>query len=94
MLTSITGDAGIDLICEKNEIQVLVQAKGHSKPLGVAAIRDAAGVKMAEKPDQMIVVCPKGFTKGSVDFAANTGIKLINAASLVKIANGQIDLSY
>ena len=92
-LTSTTGDAGIDLICKKNEVQILVQAKGHSKPLGVAAIREAAGVKMAEKPDQMIVVCPKGFTKDSTEFADKTGIKLINASILVQIANDQMDLS-
>jgi len=91
-LTPKSGDEGIDLICTKDNATIFIQAKGHAKPLGVAAIRDAAGVKMAEKPDEMVVVCPSGFTKGSMDFAEKSGVKLISANELAEIARGEKDI--
>ena len=91
-LTNKTGDGGIDLICDRNGIKVLIQAKGHSKPLGVSAIRDAAGVKMTEKPDYMVVICPRGFTKGSIDFAKRSKIILADASNLVAVAKGEREI--
>ena len=85
-LTKASGDGGIDLICEEGDRTVYVQCKGHAKPLGVAAIRDAAGVKMAHAPSDMVVFCPQGFTKGSIDFAAQTGVGLIDVESVIGIA--------
>ena len=89
--TSTVGDGGVDLICTKENKKVFIQCKGHSKPLGVSAIRDAAGVKMAHKPDEMIVVAPNGFTKGSIDFANQSGVILIDSEDLVRIANNNRD---
>ena len=90
--TKKVGDGGIDLICEKNELKVFVQCKGHLSPLGVSAIRDAAGVKMAHNPHEMIVIAPNGFTKGSIEFANNSKIKLIDAKDLTRIADKSRDL--
>ena len=90
--TKTVGDGGIDLICEKRGERVLVQCKGHKSALGVSAIRDAAGVKMAHVPDAMVVIAPKGFTKGSRDFAEKSGIELISADQLTKIAGKSSDL--
>ncbi|MDC3286644.1 restriction endonuclease [Alphaproteobacteria bacterium] len=87
-LTSTTGDAGIDVICKKGGQIVLVQCKGHASPLGVSAIRDAAGVKMANGPDYMIVVAPNGFTKGSIEFAAQSGVGLLGVNELIDVAKG------
>ena len=84
--TKTSGDGGIDLICEEKGRTVYVQCKGHSKPLGVGAIRDAAGVKMANNPDAMVVFCPHGFTKGSINFAAQSGVGLIDVESVIQIA--------
>ena len=89
--TSTIGDGGVDLICTKENKRIFIQCKGHSKPLGVSAIRDAAGVKMAHNPDEMIVLAPSGFTKGSVDFANQSGVKLIESDDLVLIASDQRD---
>ncbi len=90
--TSIIGDEGIDLICEKNSKKVLIQCKGHSKPLGVGAIRDAAGVKSIHNPHSMVVVAPNGFTKGSIKVAKKSDVKLLDVFSLIKIAKQKQDL--
>lgn len=91
-LTKKVGDAGIDLICEKGNLKILVQCKGHKSPLSVSAIRDAAGVKLANNPDAMVVVAPNGFTKGSIQFALKADIKLVDASYLNKMVNNQTDL--
>ena len=87
-LTPVTGDGGIDVICEnkRQKRTLLVQCKGHSKPVGVAAIRDAVGVA-AIYEGEVLVVCPVGFTKGSFNLARQSSIKLLTATNLVNIAN-------
>ena len=90
--TKTVGDAGIDLICERGSQKVLIQSKGYAKPLGVGAIRDAAGVKMTSNPDSMIVVAPNGFTKPSKEFAKKSGVNLMDANSLTLIASGSKQL--
>ena len=90
-LTATTGDGGIDLICEKQDAKVLVQCKGHKNSLGVGAIRDAAGVKLANGGDQMVVIAPNGFTAGSTSFAKQSGVILLDAHGLVSIASRNKD---
>jgi len=46
---------------------------------------------MAHKPDEMIVVAPNGFTKGSIEFANQSGVILIDSEDLVRIANNNRD---
>lgn len=86
-LTPKSGDGGIDVICENKSQNrtLIVQCKGHSKPLGVAAIRDAVGVASLYH-GEMVVVCPIGFTKGSHQLAKKSGIRLMGAAHLTKVA--------
>ena len=88
----ISGDAGIDLICERNGKKVLIQCKGEARPLGVGAVRDAARVNAIEKPDLMVVVAPNGFTSGSIDVASKAGLKLLTSTDLVDISTGEADI--
>ena len=90
--TKTVGDAGIDLICERNGKRVLIQCKGEARPLGVGAVRDAAGVNAIEKPDLMVVVAPNGFTSGSIDVASKAGLKLLTSTDLVDISISEADI--
>lgn len=90
--TATTGDGGIDLICTRGGRCVYVQCKGHKKPLGVAAIRDAAGVAATNPQAEVTVVAPNGFTKGSIEFAQRAKVNLIDAGSCTQIAHGSADL--
>jgi len=89
--TKVVGDGGIDLICTKDGEKFLIQCKGHAKPVGVAAVRDAAGVKLANNAKNMVVISPAGFTQGSVNFARNTKINLMSAYELTNfVVSGKI----
>ena len=65
---------------------------GYAKKLGVAAIRDAAGVKATRKPLMMLVVCPVGFTKGSYEFAQSSGVILLAVKDIIDIAEDRTDI--
>jgi HJR/Mrr/RecB family endonuclease len=91
--TKATGDQGIDLILRKNGATVLVQCKGHSRPIGVGAIRDLYGTLMHHKADRAVLACPVGFTQGVIDFVQGKPIDLISARELVRMAeNTQGDM--
>jgi len=81
--TKATGDEGIDLILRKNGATVLVQCKGHSRPIGVGAIRDLYGTLMHHKADRAVLACPAGFTQGVIEFVQGKPIELISARELV-----------
>ena len=89
-LTPVTGDGGIDVICQDTQQKrtLLVQCKGHIKPVGVGAIRDAIGVASIHN-GEVIVVAPVGFTKGSLKLANDNKIRLLSASGLIRIANGR-----
>jgi HJR/Mrr/RecB family endonuclease len=83
--TSVSGDGGVDLRGKYRGEMTLIQCKGLAKNCGVAVIRDAAGVKSISG-SQMVVCCPKGFTKGAINYANTAGIELWDVNDLVEIA--------
>lgn len=83
--TAVSGDGGVDLRGNYRGEMTLIQCKGLSKNCGVAVIRDAAGVKSISG-SQMLVCCPKGFTKGAINYANTAGIELWDVNDLVEIA--------
>ena len=83
--TKATGDEGIDLILRKDGRTVLVQCKGHSRPIGIGAIRDLYGTLMHHKADRAVLACPVGFTQGVIDFVQGKPIDLISARELVRM---------
>ena len=84
--TPAVGDGGVDLRVQDDQGRLNIQVKGHSKNLGVGAIRDAAGVLATERVP-MVVVAPMGFTSGAIDFADKSGVSLWDAYELTKIAS-------
>jgi len=84
--TRASFDEGIDLILHKDGTKIIVQCKGHDKPIGVGAIRDLYGVLMHSKAESAILVCTAGFTKGVKKFAFGKPIQLVSATELVKMA--------
>lgn len=88
--TKTTGDGGVDLVCSANAQTIFVQCKGHKNKLGVSAIRDAAGVLATHKPSMMIVVCPNGFTKGSYEFAKQSGVRLMSVSEILDLVEDRI----
>lgn len=85
--TAISGDGGVDLRGNFRGEMTLIQCKGLAKNCGVAVIRDAAGVKSISG-SHMVVCCPKGFSKGAINYASTANIELWDVDDLVQIALG------
>ena len=83
--TAVSGDGGVDLRGVYRGEMTLIQCKGLAKNCGVAVIRDAAGVKSI-KGSHMIVCCPKGFSKGAINYAGTARIELWDVDDLVQLA--------
>jgi len=89
--TPASGDKGIDLKLKRNNKTIIVQCKGHKKPIGVAAVRDLYGTLIHHKVNKAIIVCPIGFTKGVREFVLGKPIDLISATDLVKMSENIAD---
>jgi hypothetical protein len=87
-ITKASGDEGIDLILSKKDETIVIQCKGHEKPIGVGVVRDLYGSMMHFGTNRAILVCPAGFTKGVLQFMKNKPIQLISADDLVKMSDG------
>jgi Restriction endonuclease len=85
--TKGSGDEGIDLVLRKDGEEIIVQCKGHRKPIGVAAIRDLYGVMTHCGAERAVLACPAGFTDGVRKFARGKPITLLSAKELVEMAD-------
>lgn len=83
--TAVSGDGGVDLRGVYRGEMTLIQCKGLAKNCGVAVIRDAAGVKSITG-SHMVVCCPKGFSKGAINYASTARIELWDVDDLVDLA--------
>jgi len=90
--TKGSGDEGIDLILRKDNKEIIVQCKGHEKPIGVGAIRDLYGVMMHSGAEGAVLACPVGFTDGVRKFANGKSIELLTAKELVEMAESTTDV--
>jgi len=80
-------DGGVDLDLYKDGKRLIVQCKGHEKPIGVAAARDLYGTFMHSGADSAILACPAGFTNGVRTFVEGKPIELISAKELIALAD-------
>lgn len=80
-----SGDGGIDLFLEAFGITYIIQCKGWSEKVGVATVRDMAGVlSMSEKGTRAIIIAPNGFTDGAITFATQSGVQTWTASHLAR----------
>jgi hypothetical protein len=84
--TKASYDEGIDLVLQKDNKKIIVQCKGHEKPIGVGAIRDLYGTMMHSGAESAVLACPVGFTEGVRKFAKGKPIELLAAKELVDMA--------
>jgi hypothetical protein len=77
-------DEGIDLILDD---RIIVQCKGHEKPIGVGTIRDLYGtLKHQTEFESAVLACPAGFTNGVRAFAYGKPIELIALKEIIEMA--------
>ena len=75
--TRVTGDFGADLVLGHGAVdEVVVQAKRQARPVGVAAVQQAAAARLHYGTDQAMVVTNSTFTPAALELAASTGVIL------------------
>jgi len=71
------GDQGVDLLVKEGRKLIAVQCKKHGKPVGSAAVSAVYAGAKHYGAKQAWVVAPEGFTKGTIELAKSTGVRLI-----------------
>ncbi len=75
--TRVTGDFGADLVLgHGSEDELVVQAKRQARPVGIAAVQQAAAARMHYGTAQAMVITNTTFTPAAVELAASTGVIL------------------
>jgi HJR/Mrr/RecB family endonuclease len=71
------GDQGMDLLLKEGRKRIAVQCKKYGRPVGNAAVSAIYAGAKHYGAKQAWVVAPEGFTKGAIDLAKSTGVRLI-----------------
>lgn len=86
--TKGSGDGGVDLIAMFGGSTFWCQCKGHASPVGVAVVREIAGV-CSRGGGVPVVIAVNGYTKSAVETAEQLGVLLIDTHNLVNMAKQQ-----
>jgi HJR/Mrr/RecB family endonuclease len=71
------GDQGVDLLVKEGRKLIGVQCKKYGKPIGNATVSAVYAGAKHYGAKQAWVVAPEGFTKGAIELAESTGVRLI-----------------
>ena len=88
MNTRGSGDEGVDIYAQKNNVSYIVQCKAHKNPVGPSVIRDLYGTLVGSKCDVGILVNLGGFTQGVFDFVEGKPILLLDISDVVNLNAG------
>ncbi|MCM3791080.1 restriction endonuclease [Domibacillus indicus] len=84
-VTPASGDYGADLLMEKDETFIVVQAKRYSKAVGISSIQEVFSAKMYYQADEAWVVTNNTFSKNAFELAKRSGVKLIARRELIEL---------
>lgn len=85
-LTPKQNDKGADVIAFKKDGQkMVIQVKHHKNNIGTSAIQEVLGAKNYYKADSAAVITSSDFTKSAKDYAARTGVEMINGEKLSRL---------
>ena len=85
-LTKASDDGGVDLVVKLNGKEYWIQAKGYSTPIGVAPVREIAGVCSLNKKVP-ILAAVNGYTKRATEAAKDLNVGLIDSKELSVMAS-------
>jgi restriction system protein len=90
-LTEVTGDGGIDIVAKLDKPFVggryLFQCKTYSdgNMVGASEVRDFYGAVMADRAVKGIFITTSDFTSQAKEFAAQSGIEIVNLPKLMQL---------
>ena len=76
IVTPGSGDQGIDILCEKEEVKYAIQCKCYSKDLGNTPVQEAYSGAKYYNCHVPVVMTNRGFTNGAQDLAKKTNVLL------------------
>ena len=76
--TPASGDQGADIVASRGGLRLVLQCKRYGKPVGNAAVQEAAGARGYWEADAAAVVSNAGFTPAARKLAAATGVLLLH----------------
>lgn len=74
--TATTGDFGVDLITERNNLRICVQCKDYTALVGVSSVQEVFAGTRHYGASWSVVVAANGFTRQAHDLAVSLGVKL------------------
>ena len=80
-----SGDQGADVVGERDGVQLVVQCKRYSKPIGNKAVQEAVAARAYYRADLAAVVGTAPFTDSAHDLAEATGVILTDEAGLITV---------
>ncbi|MER2267866.1 restriction endonuclease [Methylobacterium oxalidis] len=83
--TGGSGDQGADIVAERDRVRLVVQCKRYGKPVGNAAVQEAAAAARYWSGDMAAVVTNAGFTPAARKLAAATGVLLLHHDDLADL---------
>lgn len=86
LTTPASGDFGADLILEKGDKRIAVQAKRYKTNIGIKAVQEVAGAKSHYKANETWVVTNSNFTKAAEKLAASNNVRLVGRDQLIAYA--------
>lgn len=84
-VTKGSGDQGVDIIAEKDEIQYAIQCKRYSSDLGNTPIQEVYAGKTLYHCHVGVVMTNSHFTKGARELAKATGVLLWDGDKMAKM---------
>lgn len=83
-VTKGSGDLGVDVIAQKNELKYAVQVKRYNEPVSRRAVSDAVAGKYHYGCNKAMVVTTSHFTEGAKELAQSTECKLVDRDTLAE----------
>ncbi len=84
-LTKASGDYGVDLILNKDETKIIVQAKRYANKVSIDAVQEISAAKGYYHATNAWVVTNNFFTGPAINLANANGIRLIDRKELIEI---------
>lgn len=80
--TAASGDYGVDIIAKQAGQQTAVQVKRYGKPVGLAAVQQAAAGAVHYNTQKSMVVSNQAFTKAAKNLAQSNRCELVDRVKL------------
>jgi len=94
VVTPSSGDFGVDIRMEKDNLKYIVQCKNWIKPSPPSDIIQLYGSLMDEKADMAIFVCTGGFSSRAIKWILDKPFELIDINKIVEMQTNAIYVPY